>query len=115
MNEPGPPPMTAKRIFRPSMEITGFSAILCSLSQKIFDRANYQFMILFLRKSRDRDRTDQACPFDNHRETATVSRVVIFRDQVRIFNGLSFAFEELSHIKRTVPKAVDQAHFSLYP
>src|SRR5258706_3903566 len=115
MNDPEPPPITANRSLRPNISITGFNAISFLLCQIVSDRLNNQFMILFLWKSRNRDRTYDASVFENDRKTTTVRSIFTFRYQIRLFNGLALAFEQLSDIERTVSKPINSFDFSLHP
>src|ERR1044071_4240410 len=99
INDPGPPPMTARRSRRPRMDSTGFNAILNFLCQVLSECLNNKSMIFFLRKTRNRDRADHASIFDNDRKAPPMRSIFSFRYQIGLFDTPAFAFEELSDIE----------------
>src|SRR6185503_12815997 len=115
MKDPGPPPMTARRSRRPSISISGFNAMPLLLCQIVSNRFYHQFMIFFLRQPRYCDCAYDARIFYDNRKATAMRSILTFGDQVGLFDGFPLAFEQLPHIKGTVPESIGQPHFALHP
>src|ERR1041385_3439152 len=107
--------MTARRSLRPNMLITGFSAISFLLCQIISDCLDNQFMIFFLRQTRNSGRADNASVFQNNGEAPAMGTIFVFRYQVGLLDTLALALQQLSDVEGTMPKPIHKADFSLYP